>query len=455
VFHPVLIISKKRDGKELTKDEIQWFIRAYTDDQIPDYQMSALLMAIFWRGMTVAETAHLTDAMLYSGSVLSFDDDKVIDKHSTGGVGDKTSFILAPIAAAAGVKVPMVAGRGLGHTGGTVDKAEAIPGFNTNLKLDQFSRQLVKYGIVMMGQTSELAPADKKIYALRDVTGTIESIPLITASIMSKKLAEGASGLVMDIKFGSGAFMKTLPQARALARSIRDTALRFDRKIMISITDMNRPLGRTIGHGFEIIECIDVLKGCGPKDLTDLSLHLAGGMIYLAGLSKNLANGIKTAKELVASGKALEKFAELIKLQGGNPNCIHDYTIINQANEQTIIKASKAGFISSLNPIELGMACADLGGGRKQTGDKLDLGVGITILKNSGDKVKKGDEIAIVHHNKNQVLELKDATIKINKAYTFTAKASKKIPLIVETHVHFPKQVKSKKTNRRDHVSKN
>lgn len=285
------IIQKKRDKERLTKEEINWFIEGLTSGSIADYQMSALLMAIYLNGMSIEETAFLTDAMLYSGKVLDFPEQYYIDKHSTGGVGDKASFILAPIAAACGVKVPMIAGRGLGHTGGTVDKIESIKGFKTDISLLEFERLLKERGLVLIGQTKDIAPADKIIYALRDVTATVESIPLITASIMSKKLAEGAKGIVMDIKTGNGAFMSKLSDAKKLAESIRKTGLRFNKNMMTMITDMNEPLGFAVGNSLEIIESIETLKGKGPKDLTDLSVALAGGMVYLAGLAKTLPEG--------------------------------------------------------------------------------------------------------------------------------------------------------------------
>jgi pyrimidine-nucleoside phosphorylase len=282
-FSAYNIIQKKRDKEKLTKDEITWFIEGLTSGEIADYQMSALLMAIYLNGFDKDETVAITDAMLYSGKVLDFEEQIYIDKHSTGGVGDKTSFIIAPIAAACGVKVPMIAGRGLGHTGGTVDKIESIKGFKTEISLHDFVTLLKERGLVLIGQTSEIAPADKKIYALRDVTATIESIPLITASIMSKKLAEGAKGIVMDVKTGNGAFMAKLSDAKKLAESIRQTGLRFNKNMMTIISDMSEPLGNAVGNSLEIIESIETLKSRGPTDLTELSLSLAGGMVYLAG----------------------------------------------------------------------------------------------------------------------------------------------------------------------------
>ena len=305
-FSAYKILQKKSQGETLSNQEIKWFINGLLSGEIADYQMTALLMAIHINGLDAVETSALTDAMLYSGGVLHFPEQNVIDKHSTGGVGDKTSFILAPIAAACGVKIPMISGRGLGHTGGTTDKIESIPGFKTALSIEKFKEILNKNNLVLMGQTKDIAPADKIIYGLRDVTATIDCIPLITASIMSKKLAEGASGIVMDIKTGQGAFLTTLSRARKLAKSLQDTALRFNKNIMTMITDMSEPLGLAVGNSLEIIESIETLRGNGPKDLTRVSVELAGGMIHIAGIAKTHKAGIKMAKEALKNGTALE-----------------------------------------------------------------------------------------------------------------------------------------------------
>ncbi len=441
-FSPYKIIQKKRDGQELSPSEIQWFIKSYTDGTVPDYQMSALLMAIYLKGMKSKETAALTDAMLYSGKVLEFNDKTVIDKHSTGGIGDKTSFILSPIAAVCGVKVPMIAGRGLGHTGGTVDKIESIANFNTSLTLENFSTLLMKNGLVLIGQTADIAPADKKIYGLRDVTATVESIPLITASIMSKKLAEGTSGIVMDIKTGPGAFMKTLPQARALAKSLQETTLRFNKNILTMITDMSQPLGNAIGNSLEIIESIETLKGKGPKDLTVLSLELAGAMIYLAGLATSLKEGIKKAKKALVSGEALLKFKELIAAQGGDPSYVDDYKKFPLAKHIAIVTSVSDGYVAAINGVDLGLQCVDLGGGRKAANDKIDFSTGLVILKKIGDRVKKGDILAEIYHHEHQVevvdrikKELTTQTFKISKL------KPKKIPkLIIETQTKWSKK---------------
>ena len=401
-FQVYPLIDKKKRGEKLTNPEIKWFIQSYTDSKIPDYQMSAMLMAMFIRGMDVSETAALTDAMLESGKQLKFPGKNVIDKHSTGGIGDKASFILAPIASAAGVKVPMIAGRGLGHTGGTVDKIEAIKGFNTALDLNTFSKKLNKEGLVLIGQTPDIAPADRLIYALRDVTATVDSVPLITASIMSKKLAEGANGIVFDIKCGTGAFMRTQKDARALAKSLITTSKRFKKKAVALITDMNQPLGNEVGHSNEIIESIETLKGNGPKDLTDISIALAAHMIHIAGIEKTFAKAEKKALEMVSSGKALEEFRKLLKSQGGDDRVIDDYTLLPMAKVQTEIKANKAGFIKMFDNAQIGLLLIELGGGRKSKADVIDHAVGFSFHKKIGDKVKKGETIFTITHHANQ-----------------------------------------------------
>ena len=437
-FSMYSLIQKKRDGEQLSSEEIKWIIKGVTDNTIPDYQTAALLMAMFIRGLNDRETADLTDAMLYSGKVLDFKDQTVIDKHSTGGVGDKTSFILAPIAAAAGVKVPMIAGRGLGHTGGTVDKIEAIPGFNTEISLEQFAEYLQKNGVVLIGQTADIAPADKKLYALRDVTGTVESIPLITGSIMSKKLAEGASGIVMDIKTGSGAFMDTLEKAQALGNSLAQTALRFNKNIITIISDMSQPLGLTIGNSLEIIESIETLKGKGPEDLTKLSVTLAGGMIYLAGLTNSLENGIKRAQEVLDNGLALKKFRELIRAQGGNPEVVDNYNLLPSAKETTEVLATENGYIETIDGKQLGLYCVDLGGGRKSAGDKIDYAVGFTLHRKVGENVTQGESLLTIHHHSHQQEIVKKIQKEITSStISITNKKPKLFPLVFETKEHW------------------
>jgi pyrimidine-nucleoside phosphorylase len=448
-FSAYSIIQKKRDKGRLTKDEIHWFIKGLTEGYIEDSQISALLMAIYLCGMNIEETAHLTDAMLYSGKVLNFPEQHFIDKHSTGGVGDKATFILAPIAAACGVKVPMIAGRGLGHTGGTIDKIESIKGFKTEISLDEFEKLLRERGLVLIGQTSEIAPADKKIYALRDVTATVESIPLITASIMSKKLAEGAKGIVMDIKTGNGAFMSKLSDAKKLAESIRNTGLRFNKNMMTMITDMSEPLGNAVGNSLEVIESIETLKGRGPKDLTELSVALAGGMIYLAGLSKNLNDGIKKASASIDDGSALEKFRELITNQGGDARVVDDYSLLPQTKTTFEVKSKKTGFVTKMECTDLGKHGVRLGGGRMKTGDKIDFAVGFIMNKKIGDKVKKGESLMTIHCHESQ-LKLAEEIAELVTKKDITIGASKpraKKKLIIDVQTKFAP--KSKSTNKK------
>ncbi len=447
-FSAYSIIQKKRDKEKLSKEEISWFIDGLTKGEIADYQMSALLMAIFLNGMDIEETAALTDAMLYSGKVLNFPEQHFIDKHSTGGVGDKASFILAPIAAACGVKVPMIAGRGLGHTGGTIDKIESIPGFKTEISLEEFEKLLHERGVVLIGQTKEIAPADKKIYALRDVTGTVESIPLITASIMSKKLAEGAKGIVMDIKTGNGAFMSKLSDAKKLAESIRKTGHRFDKNMMTMITDMSEPLGLAVGNSLEVIESIETLKGKGPKDLTDLSVALAGGMIHLAGLAKDLKEGIKKAQASIDDGSALTKFRELIKNQGGDARVIDDYSLLPQTKTTYEVKSKKAGFVSKMECTELGKHCVRLGGGRLKTGDAVDFAVGFVMNKKIGDKVAKGENLMTIYCHDNQIKIAEEiAALVTSRDITISATKPPKKKLIIDINTSFAgKNSKTKKT---------
>lgn len=396
------ILDRKKNGKELTKEEIKWVIDGLMDKSVKEYQMSALLMAMFINGMTPAETAFLTDAMLYSGRTINFEGEDVVDKHSTGGIGDKASFILAPIARACGVKVPMIAGRGLGFTGGTVDKVEAIPGFKTEISLDEFQSLVNERGLCLIGQTGEIAPADKVIYALRDVTATIDSVPLITASIMSKKLAEGANGIVMDIKVGSGAFMKNKTQGKKLAKSILNTASRFDKKAVTLLTNMYQPLGDTVGHTLEIIECIEVLKGNGPKDITDISLALAAHMIHIAGVEKTYAKSLKKAKASIKDGSALKVFEDLIKNQGGDAKVIKDYSIMDLAPCKTEVLSPVTGYIKSFQNDSVGFLCTELGGGRKIKADKIDFGVGFKFHKKLSARVKEGESILTIYHREDQ-----------------------------------------------------
>jgi pyrimidine-nucleoside phosphorylase len=400
-FRAIDVIHKKRDGGELSRGEIEGLVAGYTRGEIPDYQVSAWLMAVVLRGMTRAETAALTDAMLRSGEMLdlSWLPARKIDKHSTGGVGDKTSLVLAPLAAAAGVAVPMISGRGLGHTGGTLDKLEAIPGFNVNLPASEFRRVLEICGCAMIGQTAEIAPADRKLYALRDVTGTVESPFLICASIMSKKLAEGIDGLVLDVKTGSGAFMKSENDAAFLAELMVETGERMGKQVVALITDMNQPLGNMIGNALEVIEVMDVLHGEGPADLRELCLELAGWMLCLGSVSKTVAEGRQQSARLISSGKALEKFRQMVELQGGDPRSIDDTNQLPRARHTMQVAASRTGFVASIQCEQFGTACVILGGGRERKEDSVDPAVGIILHKKVGDPVAAGEPLATIHYN--------------------------------------------------------
>jgi pyrimidine-nucleoside phosphorylase len=400
-FRAIDVIRKKRDGVELSRDEIESLVSGYTRDDIPDYQISAWLMAVVLRGMTRAETAALTDAMLRSGEVLDLSSlpSKKVDKHSTGGVGDKTSLVLAPLAAAAGVAVPMISGRGLGHTGGTLDKLEAIPGFNVNLPVSEFRRVLETCGCAMIGQTAEIAPADRKLYAMRDVTGTVESPYLICASIMSKKLAEGIDALVLDVKTGSGAFMKSEKDAIFLAELMVETGERMGKQAVALITDMDQPLGNMIGNALEVVEVVDVLRGEGPADLRLLCIELAGWMLYMGGVSDTVADGKKQSENLIASGKALDKFRQMVELQGGDPRTIDDPIKLPQANSTVTIASPRNGYLASMQCEEIGTACVILGGGRERKEDSVDPTVGIVLHKKVGDVVSRGEALATIHYN--------------------------------------------------------
>ncbi len=400
-FRAIDVIRKKRDGDELSRFEIESLIASYTQGAIPDYQVSAWLMAVVLRGMTRGETAALTDAMLRSGEVLDFSAiaAKKVDKHSTGGVGDKTSLVLAPLAAVAGVTVPMISGRGLGHTGGTLDKLEAIPGFNVNLPVPEFRRVLEMCGCAMIGQTAEIAPADRKLYALRDVTGTVESPYLICASIMSKKLAEGIDALVLDVKTGSGAFMKSEKDAAFLAELMVETGERMGKRTVALITDMDQPLGNMIGNALEVVEVVDVLRGGGPQDLRDLCIELAGWMLHLGGVSKTVAEGKQESAKLLASGKALDRFRKMVELQGGDPRVIDDPKGLPQARHSRQVLSAKNGYISSMRCEQIGTACVILGGGRERKEDSVDPAVGIVLHRKVGDRVAAGESIATIYYN--------------------------------------------------------
>lgn len=400
-FRAIDVIRKKRDGVELSKAEIEGLVNTYTRGDIPDYQVSAWLMAVVLRGMTRPETAALTDSMLRSGEVLDLSSlpARKVDKHSTGGVGDKTSLVLAPLAAAAGVTVPMISGRGLGHTGGTLDKLEAIPGFNVNLPVADFRRLLEVCGCAMIGQTPEIAPADRKLYALRDVTGTVESPYLICASIMSKKLAEGIDALVLDVKTGSGAFMKSEKDAVFLAELMVETGERMEKEVVALITDMDQPLGNMIGNALEVVEVVEVLRGAGPEDLRELCLELAGWMLHLGKVSNSVAEGRRQSAQLISSGQALEKFRQMVELQGGDARFIDDAKKLPQSKHAVEVSSAKEGYLASMQCEQIGTACVILGGGRERKEDSVDPAVGIVLHKKVGDHVASGEPLATIYYN--------------------------------------------------------
>jgi pyrimidine-nucleoside phosphorylase len=418
------LIRKKRDSQEHSREEIDFLISGYTRGEIPDYQLSAWLMATWLRGLSDAEIASLTEAMLDSGEVITFPElpGKKVDKHSTGGVGDKTSLILAPIVAAGGLNVPMISGRGLGHTGGTLDKLEAIPGFNTALSLAEFRNVLGKCGMALIGQTAEIAPADKKIYALRDVTATVENIGLICASIMSKKMAEGIDALVLDVKTGTGAFMQKEEDSVRLAELMVETARRMGKKAVALITDMDQPLGRFAGHSNEVIESIEVLRGRGAADLRELSLELSAWMFYLGERTKSVDEGRTLAEKLIASGEALEKFKQGIALQGGDARVADSYGLLPQAKNRKEVKSTSNGYLSATNCMQFGIALAMLGGGRGKKEDTIDPGVGLEFHKRIGDRITAGETLVTIHSNSDA--KLADAIALIENSFVLSDQAA-------------------------------
>jgi pyrimidine-nucleoside phosphorylase len=425
------LIRKKRDGKELSPPEIEYLVKAYTSGETPDYQVSAWLMAVVLRGMTRAETSALTDAMLRSGVVLDLSDlpGKKVDKHSTGGVGDKTSLILAPLVAAAGLFVPMISGRGLGHTGGTLDKLESIPGFNVNLSVPQFRSVLNKCGCAMIGQTSEIAPADRKLYALRDVTGTVESPYLICASIMSKKLAEGIDALVLDVKTGSGAFMKQEKDAVFLAELMVETGERMGKTVVALITNMDQPLGIKVGNSLEVEEALDVLHGSGPGDLRSLCIELAGWMLDRGGAAKTVEQGRSIAEKLLDSGKALERFRQMVTLQGGDVRAIDDPTLLPQSKYKLDVLSAKSGYVTTIDCEAIGIACVALGGGREKKEDNVDPAVGIVLHRKLGDPVVAGEPLCMIHHN-SEARAARASQLLMDSYQISEAPAAAKKPLI-------------------------
>jgi pyrimidine-nucleoside phosphorylase len=429
---PSEIIRKKRDGMILSRDEMKSFIAAYLRGEVADYQMSAFLMAVYFRGMDEEETVAFTDVMLHSGSVvdLSAVPGIKVDKHSTGGVGDKASLILAPIVAACGVPVPMISGRGLGHTGGTLDKLESITGFRTSLSLKEYKEVLAATGCVMIGQTAEIAPADKKMYALRDVTGTVESIPLIAGSIMSKKLAEGIDALVLDVKTGRGAFMETIRRSRELALTLIKVGKRFGKTTTAIITDMSQPLGHAVGNWVEVAESIECLNGKEIPDLMEVTYALSALMLKSGGKASTIADGIILAKEAVVSGRALAKFREVVGRQGGNVSYVdhpHTYPVCTHTIQ---VKSPAGGFVGGCDALAIGFASILIGAGRATTDDLIDPKAGIILLKKTGDRVAKDETLATIMTDRAGAAS--EAQERVARAFTITPEAPKPPILIHE-----------------------
>jgi pyrimidine-nucleoside phosphorylase len=424
------LIRKKRDAAELSREEIEFLVAGTTHDRVPDYQIAAFLMAVLWRGMTRAELAALTEAMLHSGSVLDWSalPAPKVDKHSTGGVGDKTSLVIAPIVATAGLYVPMISGRGLGHTGGTLDKLESIPGFNVNLRLSEFRRVLESCHCALIGQTPEIAPADKKLYALRDVTATVESPYLITASIMSKKMAEGIDALLLDVKTGDGAFMKKQEDAEYLAELMVETGTRMGKKVVALITDMEQPLGRKVGNALEVEECIEILNGEGPADLRELCLELSAWMLVLGGKGESVAEGRKLAMEMIASGRARDTFREVVRLQGGDVRVVDDPNRLPRARHTARVDAPRAGYVTAIHGEQIGVASMTLGGGREKKEDSVDPGVGLVLEKKIGDAVKAGENLCTVHYNLDS--RLVHAMRLLSESFEIGDQAPPAVPLV-------------------------
>jgi pyrimidine-nucleoside phosphorylase len=429
---PYELIKAKRDGRALDPAHIEQFIAAFTRGEVPEYQMSAMCMAVFFKGLSPVELGAWTRAMLRSGEELDLSETPGIkvDKHSTGGVGDKVSLSLAPLAAACGVPVPMISGRGLGHTGGTLDKLESIPGFNVNLSVADYRRLVRDVGCCLIGQTATLAPADKKLYALRDVTATVDCIPLIASSIMSKKLAEGIDALVLDVKVGSGAFMKTQEKARELARTMIGIGTEMKRKVTALLTDMDQPLGRAVGNALEVVEAVDMLRGKAPADYTEVTLALTAEMLVLGGKAANPQQARALLQRAVDDGSALRKFKEIVQAQGGDPRAIDDYSLLPQARATAEVASPADGFVTGIETEAVGLAAVALGAGRQKTDSLIDPAVGFTLLRKVGEPVKAGEPLVRVHYNDDKPLP--DVKERLLKAYRIGPVAPPPRPLIVE-----------------------
>jgi pyrimidine-nucleoside phosphorylase len=427
------IIRKKRDGGELSREELAAVVDGYTRGEVPDYQAAAFFMAVYFQSLSYAELADLTDLYVRSGALVDLSDipGAKVDKHSTGGVGDKTSLIVAPVVAAAGYIVPMISGRGLAHTGGTLDKLESIPGFRTNLTMEEFKQALRTTGCGMIGQTDELVPADRKIYALRDTSGTVESIPLIAASIMSKKLVEGVDGLVLDVKLGSGAFMKKQTEARRLAQSMVAIGRRMGKRMIALLTDMDQPVGNAIGNALEVMECVETLKGKGPADLLELAVELSARMIVLADSSRTVESAREQATALINDGSALAKFRQIIENQGGNAAFIDAYDLLPTASADFAIKTPRNGFVARIDAEGMGRAAMLLGAGRERLDSPIDPAVGIVIEHKVGEEVAENDVLCTLYYNSPEHLE--EAVETVEDAFHISTTAPEPRPLIYES----------------------
>jgi pyrimidine-nucleoside phosphorylase len=428
----VELIQRKRDGAELAPEEIEFLVDGYTRGEIPDYQMSAFLMAVYFSGMSDREVSRLTECMLRSGDTvdLSSVPGLKVDKHSTGGVGDKTSLIVAPLAAAAGVIVPMMSGRALGHTGGTLDKLESIPGFHTNLTADDVRKQLSEIGLCFIGQSDELVPADRKLYALRDVTATIEAIGLIASSIMSKKLAEGVDALVLDVKVGNGAFMKKQVDARRLAQTMVGIGRRMDKKVQALITDMSQPLGYAVGNALEVMEASQTLQNAGPTDLTKLSIELAARMIFLGKKAASLDEARRTAEQSLVDGSGYKKFKQAVAAQGGNPQALDKFELLPNATGMREIASPRAGYVSTIDAEDIGVACNMIGAGRERKDEAIDPAVGIILEVKVGEKVDAGSILCRLYYTKEDNVE--EAANMVEDAFRISSQKPEERELILE-----------------------
>jgi pyrimidine-nucleoside phosphorylase len=428
MIRPAELIQRKRDGGELSSEEIAELMLAYARDEVPDYQMAAFCMAVYFQGLNAAETHALTDAMVRSGETVDLSPlgRKVVDKHSTGGVGDKTSIALGPVVAACGVPFAKMSGRGLGHTGGTLDKLEAIPGFNVELAMDAFLRQVAEVGMAIIGQTAELVPADKRLYALRDVTATVDIIPLIASSIMSKKIAGGADAIVLDVKVGDGAFMKTLESARELAQAMRELGVRAGREVVCELTDMDQPLGRAVGNALEIREAVDTLRGEGPEDLVELVLGASGHLLALSDLGVDQAEGKHRAEEALAGGAALELYERWVRAQGGDPAV----AALPAAPVVRAVPAPEVGFVRGIAATAIGEAALRLGAGRVGKEDEIDHSVGIVCLAKRGDRVEAGSSLAEVHARSDEAAER--ALQEVTAAYRLGPEQPERRPIVLD-----------------------